>query len=52
VLLSRPAANNSANYKVVGPEPFEENVPDNVPDTKKPYVAYTHSGTASVSLLY
>lgn len=47
VLLSRPAATNSANYRLT--TGYEKNVADGVPDTLKPFVAYTQSGNATVS---
>lgn len=50
VLISRPGAENSANYQVTGARTYTNNVPNDGPDTLKPFVAYTADGQAQVSI--
>ena len=49
--MSRPGAQNSANYEVIesGSVTYTKNVADDNPDTMKPFVAYTASGQAQVN---
>ena len=53
VLLSKPGAENSANYEIseFGSVTYTKNVADIDPDTMKSFVAYTASGQAEVICL-
>ena len=53
VLLSRPGAENSANYEIseFGSVTYTKNVADINPVTMKSFVAYTASGQAEVICL-